>query len=128
VVSLVGGPTPRLSDILVVDDDAPIRDLMVEFLEMEGYAVRAARHGLEALQLVRAQRPDVVLLDLMMPEMNGQQFAEACREEPGLAGLPIVLMSAAPEGADVSSRIGARAHMRKPFDLDRLSQVLERLK
>lgn len=127
-MTVVGGPTPRLSRILVVDDDALIRDLLLEFLQMDGYAVRTAAHGREALELARRERPDLVLLDLMMPEMDGQQFVQACRQEPGLAGMPIVLMSAAPDAGQISMQIGARACLPKPFDLDLLAGMLEHLK
>lgn len=113
--------------ILVVDDEAGIRALLVDFLEMEGFVVDAAVHGAEALDIAGAHRPDLVLLDLMMPVMDGRQFAERCRRTPALAAVPIVLMSAAPDGRAVSREIGAWGFLPKPFDFDDLAQVLRRV-
>jgi CheY-like chemotaxis protein len=113
--------------ILVVDDEPSIRELLCEFLGMEGYVVQTAVHGREALDHARNKRPNLVLLDLHMPEMDGRQFSQACRTDPGLAGLAIVLMTAAPDAESVCAEIGARACLRKPFELDTLAQVLERV-
>jgi CheY-like chemotaxis protein len=113
--------------ILVVDDEAAIRDLLVDVLQMEGFVVDAAGHGAEALDIASAHRPDLVLLDLMMPVMDGRQFVERCRRMPALAALPIVLMSAAADGHAASREIGAWGFLPKPFDFDDLAQVLRRV-
>src|SRR5262249_59706748 len=75
-----GSPVPP-SYVLIVDDDPAIRGLMADALRSEGYAVDLAAHGAEALEAVRARCPATVLLDLMMPVMDGFAFIEACRPE-----------------------------------------------
>ena len=113
--------------MLVVDDDPSIRDVVGDFLELLGWSVQTAANGKEALEQVSAGGLDLVLLDYMMPVMNGKIFGLEVRKEPRHARLPIVLMSAAPEAAQVSGEIGAQALLRKPFDLDELARVVEQL-
>jgi CheY-like chemotaxis protein len=125
--STIRNSPPGRRRILVVDDEPSIRELLCEFLDMEGYLVETAVHGREALDRARLQRPNLVLLDLNMPEMDGRQFSEACRTDPFLAGISIVLMTAAPNAESVCAEIGARACLPKPFELDLLAQVIERV-
>jgi CheY-like chemotaxis protein len=81
--------------ILIVDDDDDIRDTMAELLESEGYNVALAADGRQALDhLRRAPAPCLILLDLMMPVMNGFQFREEQRRDPRLAGIPVVVITA----------------------------------
>ena len=110
--------------VLVVDDDASIRDVVGDFLELLGCTVQAAANGREALDQVSASRPDLVLLDYMMPVMDGKTFGLEVRRHPQHAGLPIVLMSASPDSEEVCEAIGARACLRKPFDIDELAQLV----
>src|SRR5437764_7343536 len=83
------------SYVLVVDDDPAIRGLLAEALRGEGFAVDLAAHGREALDAIRARRPATVILDLMMPVMDGFSFMEACKKEGLCRDLPIVVISAA---------------------------------
>lgn len=109
-----GRCSARTHVILVVDDDKDIRDLLSEALAVEGYAVLAARHGAEALERLRATRADVILLDLMMPVMDGPTFLDAKNADPVLRDIPVIAMTAA-----MRSHVeGAVTLMRKPFDLD----------
>src|SRR3712207_4020930 len=80
--------------ILVVDDDPSISYTVSDILREEGYQVEAAPNGREALRKMRELLPDAVLLDLMMPVMDGWAFARACRQEPTYQDVPIVVMSA----------------------------------
>src|SRR5215211_8502819 len=80
--------------VLVVDDDPAIRGLVGDALRGEGYAVDLAAHGREALDAMRARRPATVILDLMMPVMDGFSFMEACHQEALCDGVPIVVISA----------------------------------
>src|SRR4030088_1643140 len=82
------------SYVLVVDDDPAIRGLVADALRSEGYAVDLAAHGREALDALRARRPATIVLDLMMPVMDGFSFIEACQKEQLCTDVPIVVISA----------------------------------
>ena len=115
------------SRVLVVDDDDTIRATVAEALELEGYAVARAANGAEALEVVREQRPGAIVLDLMMPVMDGLTFLERCRREPGCQGTPILVISARRDlPSDVAS-LGVDGCLAKPFDLDVLVGAVGRL-
>ena len=114
--------------VLVVEDDSAIRSLLRDVLELLGCAVQLAANGREALEHLQQVRPDLVLLDFMMPVMDGRAFGLAVRGDGRTVDLPIVLMSAAPEAAQVSGEIRAQGLLRKPFDLDELARVVEQLR
>ena len=103
--------------VLVVDDDPDILDAICDILEVEGYRVSRARHGVEALARVDAERPAVILLDLMMPVMDGVAFARALRQRPADAGVPILVISA-DGNPQRASTVGASGYLAKPFDID----------
>jgi len=105
--------------VLVVDDDPDILDAICDILEVERYRVARARNGLEALERVEAERPAVILLDLMMPVMDGVAFAHALRERPEVSDVPIVVISADGNPARAAS-VGARGYLAKPFDIEAL--------
>jgi CheY-like chemotaxis protein len=109
-------------EILVVDDDHDIREMVAEILALDGYRVRSALNGKVALEKARANRPDLIVLDLMMPVMTGWQFLDAQREDPRLATIPVVVVTA----ALVSHVEGAAVLLRKPFDLDTLLMTAAR--
>ena len=109
--------------VLVVDDDPDILDAICDILEAEGYRVSRARHGVEALEQVDGERPDVILLDLMMPVMDGVAFAQALRLRPAVSDVPIVVISADGNPQRAAS-VGATGYLAKPFDIEALlSQV-----
>jgi two-component system, chemotaxis family, chemotaxis protein CheY len=113
--------------VLVVDDDPDILDAICDILESEGYRVSRARHGQEALQRVDDERPAIILLDLMMPVMDGVTFAQRLRDravEGTLDGtIPIVVISAEGNPQKVAA-VGAAGYLAKPFDIETLlSQV-----
>jgi two-component system chemotaxis response regulator CheY len=110
--------------ILVVEDDPGIRQGIADFLGFEGYAVDVAVNGEEALSYLRARRPTLVVLDLVMPVMNGPQLLERIRSEGIASGVPVAIMTAAMPGA--SSLPVADAYLSKPFDLDQLLEVVGR--
>ncbi len=114
--------------ILVVDDDPGI----VGFLELalidEGYAVRAAANGREALEQMREFRPSLILLDMNMPVMDGWEFCRRLRSRgPADSSIPIVVMTAARDAAVRSRDVGAQGCLGKPFDLDHLFGVIASL-
>ncbi len=112
--------------ILVVDDDPSVRGLLIEVLQ-EQYAVSVACNGEEALEVIRQHRPDAVVLDMMMPVMDGWAFLEARRGQPLDAQVPVVVVSAEPTACAEGRRLGAAACVRKPFDLDRLYAAVSQL-
>ncbi len=109
--------------VLVVDDDPDILEAVCDILEAEGYRVARARHGLEALDRVDEERPSIILLDLMMPVMDGVAFAQALRQRRIDERIPIVVISADGNPHKAAS-LGASGFLAKPFDIDALlSQV-----
>jgi CheY-like chemotaxis protein len=116
--------------ILVVDDDPSIRNLVCDALDLEGYEARPAQHGLAALDLLACWRPDLILLDLTMPVMDGWRFCEVHQERPEIADIPIALMSAAHNVQSRPLPCVPAAIIQKPFDLDAMlrnvAQVLAR--
>ena len=116
---------------MVVDDDAVILKLLQVNFELEGYEVIAAPGGREALQHARDASPDVVVLDVMMPGIDGLEVARRLRDDPLTSDLPILLLSAKAQVADIEAgRHLAADYMTKPFDslelLERVSALLER--
>jgi two-component system response regulator MprA len=102
--------------VLVVDDDHDIREALASILREEGFAVREARDGLEALEQVALSEPDVMLLDLMMPVMNGWEVIKSLRRAN--RSLPVIVLSAVPAQ-------GCTDYIQKPVSLDRLLELLE---
>jgi CheY-like chemotaxis protein len=118
---------PNASRVLVVEDDVTIRTLIAEALEGEGYDVVTASNGAEALMMLVLLKPDAILLDLMMPVMDGRAFLAARRQDPRDAAIPVLILSAAHDLGALAPELGARACMAKPFDLDVLLAVVEHL-
>src|SRR5918911_1044782 len=112
------------SYVLVVDDDPAIRGLVGDALRSEGYAVDLAAHGREALEAMRASRPSTVVLDLMMPVMDGFSFMQACHLEQLCDGVPIVVISAVHEALDQIRDMPVQACIAKPFDLEELVRTV----
>jgi len=103
--------------VLVVEDEPDISGLLAFHLEREGYQVLRSRNGAEALQLVRARRPDLVLLDLMLPGIDGLEVCRRLRQDPATAALPIVMLTAKGEEVDrvLGLELGADDYIVKPF-------------
>ncbi len=108
--------------MLVVDDELDIREAVTEVLSYEGHEVFTASEGEEALVKCRSLQPDLVLLDLMMPGMNGWDFRRAQLRDPSIAGIPVVVLSALGR----VSTIDALAFLPKPFGLDELLELVRR--
>jgi len=119
----------RAPRVLVVDDEAVIRQLIAINLELEGFEVHQAVHGLDALAKARELDPDVVTLDLMMPGLDGWATAQRLRADPATARARIVLISARTRPADIErgQEVGADAYVTKPFDPDDIVDAVRRL-
>jgi len=113
--------------IIVVEDDHQLREVIAETLREDGYAVETAENGTVALELVRGFTPDLLVIDLMMPHMNGEEFTEQVRQIEGLESVPIIVVSAARSGAEVGTRIGAVEYLGKPFDIFELGERITQL-
>src|SRR5690606_27620152 len=114
-------------EVLVVDDDVDIREALSDTLEHRGYAVVTARNGREALDFLRSRRPPaVILLDLMMPVMDGYECLEARQSDPALSAIPVVIISAG-QGVD-RARLGTSAPvLSKPVRLAELLATFRQL-
>lgn len=115
---------PAKPVILVVDDDAPIILLMRSLLREYGFDPLTAMTGAEAIENVRARRPNLILLDRNMPGMSGDQVLRALRGEPGLAEVPILILSGEPIAPNELERLGANAAVLKPFDVTELIEQI----
>jgi CheY-like chemotaxis protein len=111
--------------ILVVDDNATIRQTVSDLLELEGYAVVTAANGAEALRTIARAHPAVVVLDIRMPILDGPGLAKVLQDRA--MGVPLVVMSADPEARRAAAEIGAEACITKPFDVEDLLAALERV-
>lgn len=120
---------PDLTTVLVVDDDVPIREMLVFALEMEGYQVVQVADGLQALEAVKQYRVDLVTLDIMMPGLDGWQVADKLRADRATAGIPRVMISGVPVDQLMRACASrqASAIVSKPFDLDHVLELVQGL-
>ncbi len=120
---------PASASILVVDDDPEIVSMLSTRLTARGYKVSTASDGNMALELARRERPDIVLLDVMMPGKSGWEVARALKQDPVTQAIKIVMVTAI--GAQVneitSPLYGADAHVDKPFEFEKLERVIKQL-
>ena len=114
--------------VLVVEDDADVREAIAEVLSDCEYKPLHASNGAEALQRLRAAevRPCVILLDVMMPTMDGWQFRAAQKSDPSVSDIPVVVLSAHANGSEAAAKMDAAAYLAKPVSLERLVTVVER--
>lgn len=116
---------PRPSDILVVDDEPAMADAILRVLELAGYAARSAGDGAQALEAVAQRRPALVLLDVLMPVMDGWQCAREMRTRYG-DSLPIVVVTAAEHARLRAAELGADDFLAKPFMMRDLLEIVAR--
>jgi CheY-like chemotaxis protein len=111
--------------VLVVEDDESIRKVITDVLEERGFRVVTAANGVEALGELDTERPDVMVLDLLMPVMHGWEFMESYAEKTGGERIPIVVVSVNPVLPRSFSRFGVHTVVGKPFDVDDLLDSVE---
>ena len=111
--------------VLIVEDDVELRDMMAQLLTLEGFVATAVANGHEALEYLRkGDRPDIILLDLMMPVMDGWEFRRKQQSAPTLATVPVVVLSALDHRR--AAEVDAVAFLKKPLDFDRLLELVRR--
>ena len=104
--------------VLVVDDDAAVREVVRVNLELEGYTVREAENGEEGLEAVADEAPDLILVDVLMPQVDGWEMLRRVQERHGIGVIPVVMFSGQLESGDEKARErGAQGFIGKPFDL-----------
>jgi excisionase family DNA binding protein len=121
---LRGGPV-----ILIVDDDARLREFVRVNLEMDGYSVREAASAAEGLAALEEEPPDLILLDVMMPEVDGWEMLRRVRERHGVDSIPVIMFSGKVDErtAETAEERGAQAFIGKPFDPQQLIQSTKQL-
>jgi CheY-like chemotaxis protein len=113
--------------ILVVEDDADIRDALAQILEFEGYHVICAANGQEALEYLKdSKKPGLILLDLMMPVMDGWQFRAEQQKDEKISDVPVIIVSADGRVYQKAAAIGAAGYLRKPVELETLLNAVEK--
>ena len=112
--------------VLIVEDDEDIRADLAAILALKGWEVDQAANGLEALERMRAQLPCVVLLDLMMPEMNGWELRAAMKADLRMRDVPVVIVSGAGRLDEAASALDVAAVLPKPFELTQLLELVAR--
>ena len=115
--------------VLVVDDEPKIVEIVASMLTQHGFDVRSAHDGEAALRSIREACPDVVLLDIMMPKMDGTETAEAIKQNPNTAKLPVVFLTSLVAGDELMTEgdeIGGHLFLAKPFTLIDLVSVIDR--
>lgn len=122
VLERMGKMTDIRTKVLIVDDEIDTLTPLKRALEVEGYAVIEAMDGVEALEKVKSENPDLVLLDLMLPKMDGNEVCQKLRKNPMTEGIPIIMLTAKGDMKDKIEGIetGADDYVTKPFNLSEL--------
>ncbi|MGI9551710.1 MAG: response regulator transcription factor, partial [Aurantibacter sp.] len=117
-----------MARILIIEDDVAIRENTAELLQLEGYSVLTASNGKKGLEKIIRFVPDLILCDLLMPEMDGFAVLKYLGEHPDLKRIPFIFFSAKSEKVDVRSGLGAGAddYLTKPFELEDLLASIEK--
>jgi DNA-binding response OmpR family regulator len=123
---MVWGMMPK---ILIVDDEPEIVDMLQTILDMRGYETLGAYNGVDGLLITRVDTPDLIILDMMLPDMEGVEVCKQVRADPSTAGVPVVFLSARTAQTEIERGLaaGANAYMTKPLNLPRLFDELKKL-
>ncbi len=109
-----------MSDVLIVNDEQDLLAICQMVLEAEGHRVATVTRGMEAIRFIQRYRPHVLVLDWVLGDTTGDKVLLQIRKTEGIAGTPVVLMSALPDAASRAAELGANTFLPKPFDADRL--------
>ncbi|MCZ4223441.1 response regulator [Pedobacter rhodius] len=115
----------EIKKILVCDDDEGILDMLALILEETGHEILVERNSLNVLSIIEAQSPDLILLDLWMPVISGDQLLKSIRSNPRMHNLPVIVISASRDGRKIAEHAGASAYIAKPFDYQELIDTVE---
>jgi two-component system chemotaxis response regulator CheY len=112
--------------VFLIEDDPDIRDALSQILGLEGFAVQAAENGQEGLNQLRSMptTPDMILLDIMMPVMDGYQFLEERQRDPGIRKIPVLILTAN-QSSDNTRLVDIQGFLRKPLDLEKLISTMQ---
>jgi len=110
--------------VLVVEDEQNIRNMVTMALESEGYLVETASNGLDALARLDSHIPDVMLVDIMLPKVDGREFIRECKSRPATSQIPIIVMSAAYDALQ-HAELASLVFLAKPFDIDMLLMFVD---
>lgn len=115
--------------ILIVDDDVAVRSILTRFLEHEGFKTMVAKDGLEGVELARRHSPDLVIMDVVMPRMNGLQAASLIKYYKPSSDTPLIFLTAkdAEEEIAVAQKARADVYITKPFDARQVTEVVKEL-
>ncbi|MCX7967570.1 MAG: response regulator [Armatimonadetes bacterium] len=121
--------TPQKVKVLVADDDPAIQELIRLNLEVQGYQVVVASNGVETVRKALSERPDLIILDILMPEMDGYEVMRLLKNSEETSNIPIIVLTAyaSDAGALVSWMEGAEGYLAKPFNPDELLMLVERV-
>lgn len=118
---------PSQCPVLIVEDDADLREMMAQLLTLEGFRAETVANGREALKyLHESPRPDLILLDLMMPVMDGWEFRKQQRDDPALADVPVIVLTALDQAQARAGDLNGVDFLKKPLDFDRLLELVRR--
>lgn len=117
-----------MAKILFIEDEPALQKALGDFLQRQGYEVTAALNGADGLDAARRNRPDLILLDLILPRLSGMEVLRRVREEPGLSAVPVIVLTnvESSEAVEQAVALGARAYLVKTNY--RLEEVLEKVK
>lgn len=113
--------------ILIVEDDDAVASMIADYLDSVGYRTARAIDGRDAIGVVREQRPDLIVMDLMMPRLTGGEAARLLRDDPLTTRIPIVAISAVADVTSIADLLPIDEILPKPFDLDELAAIVSRL-
>jgi two-component system alkaline phosphatase synthesis response regulator PhoP len=114
--------------VFIIEDEADAADLFAEMMHISGFRVLKTSKSAPAIEMMTADRPDIVLLDIMMPEVSGLDILRQMRRDPNLAGIPVIVVTAKGMPADIKNGMeaGASTYLTKPVGFQELKEAVER--
>lgn len=116
-----------MKKVLVIEDETPVRENLVDLLDLEGYAPIAAQDGEEGLRLAMENRPDVIICDISMPRMNGFEVLDRINQDPMMCAVPFIILTARSDREDQrrGMNLGADDYIVKPFTIDEVLNSIQ---